>query len=195
MSQLKLEICQKIADAALASARELKLKPICVMILDARASLRLCVNQDGTSIHRHRIAHGKANAALSLGMGSRALGDRAEVQAYFIDAVGRMMGGDFIPVPGGVLMKDSEGTILGAVGISGDLSDNDEKAAVAGIEAAGLIADTGAYYWRKRSVYRECKLACHSGVIFASNRVKMVRFFWLCLWPEKRMPKMEMGLL
>ena len=61
MSQLHLEICQKIADAALASAGELKLKPICVMILDARASLRLCVNQDGTSIHRHRIAHGKAN--------------------------------------------------------------------------------------------------------------------------------------
>ena len=70
MSQLNLEICQKIVDAALASAGELKLKPICVMILDARASLRLCVNQDGTSIHRHRIAHGKANAALSLGMGS-----------------------------------------------------------------------------------------------------------------------------
>ena len=110
----------------------------------ARASLRLCVNQDGTSIQRHRIAHGKANAALSLGMGSRALGDRAEVQAYFIDAVGRMMDGDFIPVLGGVLIKDSAGTILGAVGISGDLSDNDEKAAVAGIEAAGLIADTGA---------------------------------------------------
>ena len=144
MSQLNLEICQKIADAALVSAGELKLKPICVMILDARASLRLCVNQDGTSIHRHRIAHGKANAALSLGMGSRALGDRAEVQAYFIDAVGRMMDGDFIPVPGGVLIKDSTGAILGAVGISGDLSDNDEKAAVTGIEAAGLIADAGA---------------------------------------------------
>ena len=144
MSQLSLEICQKIADAAMASAAELKLKPICVTILDARASLRLCVNQDGTSIHRHRIAHGKANAAIALGMGSRALGDRAEAQAYFIDAVGRMMDGDFIPVPGGVLVKNAAGEILGAVGISGDLSDNDEKAAVAGIEAAGLHADTGA---------------------------------------------------
>ena len=83
MSQLNLEICQKIADAALASAGELKLKPICVMILDARASLRLCENQDGTSIHRHRIAHGKANAALSLGMGSRALGDRGRGAGLF----------------------------------------------------------------------------------------------------------------
>ena len=143
MSQLSLEICQKIADAAIASAAELKLKPICVAILDARASLRLCVNQDGTSLHRHRIAHGKANAAIALGMGSRALGDRAEVQAYFIDAVGRMMDGDFVPVPGGVLIADSNGDILGAVGISGDTSDNDEAAAVAGIEAAGFTAITG----------------------------------------------------
>ena len=107
------------------------------MILDARASLRLCVNQDGTSIHLHRIAHGKANATLALGMGSRALGDRAEVQAYFIDAVGRMMDGDFIPVPGGVLIKDSKGAIIGAVGISGDLSDNDEKQPLLALRPSG----------------------------------------------------------
>ena len=144
VSQLHLETCRIIANAALASAAEMGLKPICVVVLDNRASLRICVSQDGTSIDRHRIAHGKANAAMSLGMGSRALGDRAEVQAYFIDAVGRMLDGDFIPVPGGVLVKNTAGEILGAVGISGDLSDNDEKAAVAGIEAAGLIADTGA---------------------------------------------------
>lgn len=144
MSQLNLETCQIIANASLASATEMGLKPICVVVLDDRASLRLCVNQDGTSIDRHRIAHGKAKAAMSLGMGSRALGDRAEVQAYFIDAVGRMLDGDFIPVPGGVLVKNTAGEILGAVGISGDLSDNDEKAAVAGIKAAGLSADTGA---------------------------------------------------
>ena len=144
MNQLPLKICQTIANAALEAAQSLKLKPLCVVVLDQRASMRLCVNQDGTSIDRHKIAHGKANAALSLGMGSRALGERAEVQAYFIDAVGRMLDGDFIPVPGGVLIKDQQGTILGAVGISGDISDNDEKAAVAGIQAAGLVADTGA---------------------------------------------------
>ena len=144
MSQLNLETCQIIANAALAKATEMRLKPICVVVLDNRASLRICVNQDGTSIDRHRIAHGKAKAAMSLGMGSRALGNRAEVQAYFIDAVGRMLDGDFIPVPGGVLVKNTAGETLGAVGISGDLSDNDEEAAVTGIEAAGLSADTGA---------------------------------------------------
>ncbi len=144
MIQLNLETCQIIANEALARASEMCLKPICVVILDNRASLRYCVNQDGTSIDRHRIAHGKAKAAMSLGIGTRALGDRAEVQAYFIDAVGRMLDGDFIPVPGGVLVKNTTGEVLGAVGISGDLSDNDEKVAVAGIEAAGLSADTGA---------------------------------------------------
>lgn len=144
MTNISLEQSQKIAVAAAAKSAELGLKPLCITVLDSRASLRLCVNQDGTSIDRHRIAHGKANAALSLGMGSRALGDRAEVQAYFVDAVGRMANGDFIPVPGGVLIKDASGAIIGAVGISGDTSDNDEMAAIAGIQSIGLVADTGA---------------------------------------------------
>ena len=144
MSNISLEQSQMISKAALEKGAELGLKPLCVTVLDSRASLRLCVNQDGTSIDRHRIAHGKANAALSLGMGSRAIGARAEVQAYFVDAVGRMTDGDFIPVPGGVLIKDKTGAVIGAVGISGDTSDNDELAAVAGIQAADLAAETGA---------------------------------------------------
>ncbi len=144
MSNISLKQSQIISKAALEKGAELGLKPLCVTVLDSRASLRLCVNQDGTSIDRHRIAHGKANAALSLGMGSRAIGARAEVQAYFVDAVGRMTNGDFIPVPGGVLIKDQTGAVIGAVGVSGDTSDNDELAAVAGIQAADLAADTGA---------------------------------------------------
>ncbi len=144
MSNISLEQSQIISTAALEKGAELGLKPLCVTVLDSRASLRLCVNQDGTSIDRHRIAHGKANAALSLGMGSRAIGARAEMQAYFVDAVGRMTNGDFIPVPGGVLIKDKTGAVIGAVGISGDTSDNDELAALAGIQAAGLAAEAGA---------------------------------------------------
>ena len=144
MTKITCEKAQKLAEAALAKGQEMGLKPLCVCVLDSRASLRICINQDGTSIDRHRIAHGKANAALSLGMGSRAIGNRAETQAYFVDAVGRMTGGDFIPVPGGVLIKDQAGEVIGAVGISGDTSDNDELACVAGIEAIGMLADTGA---------------------------------------------------
>ncbi len=140
---ITLEQAQLIIDGALAEATKLGLKPICVTVLDNRASLRACVNQDGTSIQRHKIAHGKANAAINIGMGSRALMDRAEQQPYFIDSVGRMMDGDFIPVPGGVLIRNADGALLGAVGISGDTSDNDEAAAVAGILGAGLVAETG----------------------------------------------------
>ena len=143
MTKLTYDISLQIAQAALDKGAELGLKPLSVVVLDDRASLRICLNQDGTAIHRHRVAHGKANAAMSLGMGSRALGARAEAQAYFVDAVGRMMDGDFIPVPGGVLIRHSDGTLLGAVGISGDTSDNDEAAAVAAIEGAGFTAETG----------------------------------------------------
>ena len=143
MLKLTYDTSLNIAQEAVKKASKLGLNPLAIVVLDDRASLRICLNQDGTSIHRHRVAHGKANAAMSLGMGSRSLGSRAEEQAYFVDAVGRMMDGDFIPVPGGVLIRNSDGAILGAVGISGDISDNDEAVAIAAIESAGLVADTG----------------------------------------------------
>ena len=143
MLKLTYDTSLNIAQEAVKKASKLGLNPLAIVVLDDRASLRICLNQDGTSIHRHRVAHGKANAAMSLGMGSRSLGSRAEEQAYFVDALGRMMDGDFIPVPGGVLIRNSDGTILGAVGISGDISDNDEAVAIAAIESAGLVADTG----------------------------------------------------
>ena len=143
MLKLTYDTSLNIAQEAVKKASKLGLNPLAIVVLDDRASLRICLNQDGTSIHRHRVAHGKANAAMSLGMGSRSLGTRAEEQAYFVDAVGRMMDGDFIPVPGGVLIRNSDGAILGSVGISGDTSDNDEAVAIAAIESVGLVADTG----------------------------------------------------
>jgi uncharacterized protein GlcG (DUF336 family) len=98
--------------------------------------------EDGSSNKRFEIAHGKAFGAISIGIGSRALMNRAEQQPYFIAAAGAVIGGALVPVPGGVLISDG-GVTVGAVGISGDTSDNDEAAAVAGIEAAGLTANTG----------------------------------------------------
>lgn len=132
-----------LIDAALAKGRALDLKPLSVVVLDPRAAMVAMMSEDGVSQMRARIAHGKANAAIALGMGTRALMNRAEQQAYFIQAVNGVAGGDMVPVPGGVLIQDQEGALLGAVGISGDTSDNDEAAAIAGIEAAGLIAVTG----------------------------------------------------
>ena len=86
------------------------------------------------------IAFGKANGALALGMGSRSLMARAEQQPYFIGAVAGAIGGALVPVPGGVLVRSADGEVTGALGITGDTSDNDEAAAVDAIETAGLVA-------------------------------------------------------
>lgn len=142
MSELTLEIARRILDAALAKAVEKKLKPLVVTVLDARGCVKLSAAQDGTSLLRSEIAHGKAYGALAMGMGSRALFQRAQEQAYFVDAVNTLAQGRLVPVPGGVLIQNG-GALLGAVGISGDTSDNDEACAIAGIEAAGLKANPG----------------------------------------------------
>jgi uncharacterized protein GlcG (DUF336 family) len=139
---MDLATAQKILDAAMAYAVEQKFKPMAMGVIDARGALVAFAAQDGTSLKRGEIALGKANGAVALGMGSRALMKRAETQAYFIDAATAAIGGSLIPVPGGVLIK-SGGKLLGAIGISGDTSDNDEAAALAGIAAAGLDSDTG----------------------------------------------------
>ena len=140
---ISLSQSRAIIEGALAEGRVLDLKPLSVVVLDPRAAMVAMMSEDGVSQMRARIAHGKANAAIALGIGTRALMNRAEQQAYFIQAVNGVAGGDMVPVPGGVLIQDQEGALLGAVGISGDASDNDEAAAIAGIEAAGLKAVTG----------------------------------------------------
>jgi uncharacterized protein GlcG (DUF336 family) len=139
---MDLATAQKILDAAMAYAVEHGFKPMAMGVIDARGALVAFAAQDGTSLKRGEIALGKANGAVALGMGSRALMKRAETQAYFIDAATAAIGGSLIPVPGGVLIK-SGGKLLGAIGISGDTSDNDEAAALAGIAAAGLDSDAG----------------------------------------------------
>jgi uncharacterized protein GlcG (DUF336 family) len=143
MADLSLDVARKILDTALAKGVEKKLKPLVVAILDARGCVKISAAQDGTSLLRGEIAHGKAYGALALGMGSRALFQRAQEQAYFIGAVNTLAQGRMVPVPGGVLILDDNGTLLGAVGVSGDTSDNDEICALAGIEAAGLKANAG----------------------------------------------------
>jgi uncharacterized protein GlcG (DUF336 family) len=142
MAELTLDVARKILDAALAKSVEKRLKPLAVTILDARGCTKLTAAQDGTSLMRAEIAHGKAFGALAMGMGSRALYQRAQEQAVFIGAVNTLAQGRLVPVPGGVLIQ-RDGALLGAVGISGDTSDNDEACAIAGIEAAGLKANPG----------------------------------------------------
>jgi uncharacterized protein GlcG (DUF336 family) len=144
MPDLSLETAQAILAAALKSARSKKFKPLTVAVYDARGALKALASEDGTSLKRAEIAMGKAYGALALGIGSRAIHKMATDRPYFVAAATHAVGGSLVPVPGGVLIKDAQGTILGAVGVSGDTSDNDEIAAAAGIEAAGLVFDAGA---------------------------------------------------
>ena len=135
---LSLDTARTIVAAARAHGSAEGFKPLTVVVLDAGAHVVAVEREDGASIKRFEIAFGKAHGALALGMGSRAIMARAEQQAYFVAAATSAIGGSLVPVPGGVLVRDTGGALIGAVGISGDTSDADEAAAVAGSEAAGL---------------------------------------------------------
>lgn len=144
MPDITLRKARSIIKAALAKGKEAGMKPLSVVVLDSGGHVTAFERSDGSSAYRFQIAHGKAHGAIGMGMGSRALFDRAEQQAYFLTAVNGLNGTALVPVPGGVLIRNTRGELLGAVGISGDNSDNDEIAAIAGIEAAGYTAQPGA---------------------------------------------------
>lgn len=139
---LDLAAARAILDGCLARAATMGLRPLTVAVVDAGGHLLALARQDGASPMRPEIAQGKAKGAVAMGLGSRALFQRAESQPYFIQAMNALAGGALVPVPGGVLVR-RDGAILGAVGITGDSSDNDEACAVAAIEEAGFDADPG----------------------------------------------------
>src|ERR1700735_2523202 len=134
-----LETAKVITAAVRAAGKERGLKPLTVVVLDAGGHVISVEREDGASNNRFEIAFGKAYGALALGMGSRPLMSRAEQQPYFITSAAAAIGGRLVPVPGGVLVKDATGTVVGCVGVSGDTSDNDELAAISGIKSAPLL--------------------------------------------------------
>ncbi len=141
MTALTLDQASLIIDAVFEKARETGCKPLTVAVLDAGGHPVAFMRQDKSGILRPEIAFGKAYGALGFGLGSREL---REKNPQFLNAVAAASLGKMIPAPGGVLALDPEtGDILGAVGISGDSSDGDEAAAIAGIEAVGLVAEAG----------------------------------------------------
>ena len=143
MKKINKSNAMKIVESAIKKARDLELNPIMVVILDDRGAIKACLGEDGISPLRFKIAYGKANGAYQMGMGSRALFNRAEEQAYFINSVNNLADGNLVPVPGGVLIRDEENNIIGSIGISGDSSDNDEIAAIEALKAEGFNADPG----------------------------------------------------
>ncbi len=141
---LTLAQASVIIDGALARGRDTGCAPLTVAVFDAGGHLVAFKREDGSGILRPDIAFGKAWGALGMGFGSRELYDRSVKQPMFITALAAVSAGRMVPVPGGVLIRDANGSTLGAVGISGDTSDRDEACCIAGIEAAGLTAVAGA---------------------------------------------------
>jgi uncharacterized protein GlcG (DUF336 family) len=134
---LTLEKASIIVDQGLAKAREMKIRPLCIAVLDDGGNLKALKRDDGASILRPQIAISKAWGAIGMGESSRSLGNRLKDRPAFLGALSDMSGGKVVPVPGGVLVMNGA-IIIGAVGASGGTAEEDEACAVAGIQAAGL---------------------------------------------------------
>lgn len=143
MNRITLSQANRIIEAALAEGLRLQLAPLCVAVLDAGGHLLALQRDERASLLRPQIATGKAAGALGMGFGGRELARRAANMPAFFNALSDLAGGQMVPVPGGVLIRDADGEILGAVGITGDTSDNDELCAIAGVRAVELAPDTG----------------------------------------------------
>jgi uncharacterized protein GlcG (DUF336 family) len=144
---LTLQQATTIVEAALRAGRQTACAPLAVAVLDAGGHLKAFAREDGAGIVRPQIAVGKAWGALGMGFGSRTLARRVAEQPQqqaFFGALNAMSEGRVVPAAGGVLIRDAGGAVLGAIGISGDVSDKDEACALAGIAAAALVADPGA---------------------------------------------------
>ena len=138
---ITLEQARTMIAATLEKGHEMGLKPLSVVVLDAGGHVKAFEREDGAAPGRFAIAQGKAYGSVMLGMAGTAQMARAEAQAYFMDAMNGAFAGQVVPVPGGVLIRDGSGTVIGALGVTGDTSDNDAVAAQAGVEAAGLVAE------------------------------------------------------
>src|SRR4051795_2242266 len=143
MAALTLDQASIIVDKALEKGRELKLQPLTVIVLDAGGQLKAMKREDRSSLLRPEIATGKAWGTLGMGFGGREFARRAAANPTFLQALMAASGGRIVPVPGGVLIRDAAGEIVGSVGISGDTSDKDEICAAYGIHSAGLPPENG----------------------------------------------------
>ncbi|MBV4553204.1 heme-binding protein [Pseudomonas sp. SWRI102] len=143
MNPLTLEVAVNLAVQALAAGREISAAPLTVAVLDSGGHLIALQREDGASLLRPQIAIGKAWGAIALGKGSRLLAQDAQQRPAFFAALNGLGQGTIVPAPGGVLIRDQDGKVLGAIGISGDVSDVDEQVAIRAVEALQLRADAG----------------------------------------------------
>ena len=151
---LSLETATAIVDVALATARGESFMPMTVVVLDSGGKLIAMKSEDGSGLMRFDIAIGKAWGALGMGISSRLIRDRLSARPTFQNALAAASGGRFVPVPGGVLVEDDEGRVIGAVGISGDTSEKDEYCAIEAIHQTGLRSEPSTVdpQWRSSSL-------------------------------------------
>jgi uncharacterized protein GlcG (DUF336 family) len=141
MSKLTLRQANTIVEKALERARQMKIKPLAVVVLDDAGNVKAAQREDGASMFRFDVAVGKAWASVAMGASSRALLKRAKDNPNFFVTLAATAQGKFLPQTGGVLIRDAQGEILGAAGASGGTGEEDEEACVHGIQQAGLTAD------------------------------------------------------
>ena len=140
MTTLTLAQANKIIEVALAKARDMKIKPLAVAVLDQSGHVKAMQREDGASMYRCDVAIGKAYASVGMGVASRTLLQRAQENPQFFGALAATAQGKFLPQTGAVVIKDKDGAVLGAVGASGGTGDEDEEVCIAGVEAAGLVS-------------------------------------------------------
>lgn len=140
MAQLTLKQANTIIEGALAKAREMKVKPLGIVVLDASGHMVAAAREDGASMFRLDVGMGKAWGAVAMGDSSRALATRAKDNPNFFVTLAATAGGKFLPQTGAALIKDANGAILGAAGASGGTGDEDEACCIAGIKKAGLTS-------------------------------------------------------
>ena len=141
---ITLDEASRIVDAAIVHGRSAGLPPLSVAVLDTAGQPIAFKREDNSSLLRPEIALAKAYGALAMGMGSRGLAERAQTHPAFIQSIATLAGGRLVPVPGGVLVREASGRLIGAVGVSGALPDQDEQCAVTAVEASDLVAQPGA---------------------------------------------------
>ena len=141
MARLTLQQANRIIEGALAKAREMRIKPLGVVVLDESGHLKAAQREDAASMFRIEIATGKAWAAVGMGASSRALAARAKDNPNFFVTLAATAGGKFLPQTGAVLIRNASGELLGAAGASGGTGEEDEAACKYGIEQAGLVAE------------------------------------------------------
>lgn len=143
MTLLDFELAARLAAATLRQARARGVRPLAAAVLDAAGHPLAVLRDEQASFLRPQIATGKARGCLGMGFGGRELARRAQAMPAFFDAINSLTGGEVVPVAGGILLRDDEGRLLGAIGVSGDTSDNDERCALLAIEEVGLHGETG----------------------------------------------------